>query len=227
MNSLIAAAVLFIGIHLLVSGTALRGALVSRLGEMPYRGLFSLLSFGALAWLCISFPRAEGEAVPLWNLGVTGQWIAILLVLIAAIFVVTGLTTPNPTSVGQERILQAADSVRGILHITRHPFLIGVSLWAIAHILTNGNLAALIFFGAFLIVAAFGPSSIDAKRRSAAHWGRFAGATSIVPFGAIMAGRNRLVLSELLTWRMAAAVAAFVIFAVLHPLIFSVPALPL
>lgn len=78
--------------------------------------------------------------------------------------------------------------------MTRHPFLTGVGLRALLHLIGDGDLASLVFFGALAIVALAGTVSIDAKRRRAAGaaWERFAAETSIIPFAVIAAGRNRL-----------------------------------
>ena len=80
----------------------------------------------------------------------------------------------------------------------------GVALWAFLHLVANGDLASILFFGAFLIVALAGAPSIDAKRRralGAARWDAFASQTSIVPFAAIARGRNRFVAGEFGLWR--------------------------
>jgi uncharacterized membrane protein len=77
--------------------------------------------------------------------------------------------------------------------------LMSFALWGLVHVLGNGDTAALVFFGAFLVTAVAGMPSIDAKlaRRHGEAWAGFAAKTSIVPFGAILGGRNRLVLSEI------------------------------
>jgi uncharacterized membrane protein len=61
-------------------------------------------------------------------------------------------------------------------------------------VLGNGDAASLLFFGAFLLTALAGMPSIDAKvaARDPEGWRHFAAATSILPFGAIASGRNRL-----------------------------------
>jgi uncharacterized membrane protein len=87
----------------------------------------------------------------------------------------------------------------GIVRITRHPFLIGVAIWALVHLIGNGDGASALFFGALALVALAGTVSIDAKRRRAQGqaWDAFAARTSIVPFAAIMSGRNTLQVGEL------------------------------
>ena len=99
--------------------------------------------------------------------GIPEWWkpIAIILMLPAFLLAVIGLTTPNPTSVGQEG--RVARSPEGIVRVTRHPFLIGVGLWAVLHLVANGDVASFIFFGAFAVTALAGTVSIDAKRRRA------------------------------------------------------------
>src|ERR1700738_5279716 len=54
---------------------------------------------------------------------------------------------------------------RGIVRVTRHPFLTGVGLWALVHLIGNGDVASLFFFATWAIVALAGTASIDAKRR--------------------------------------------------------------
>ena len=86
-----------------------------------------------------------------------------------------------------------------------------ISLWSILHLIANGDLASLIFFACFAVVAA-GMASIDAKRRrllGAAAWQPFAAQTSTMPFAAILAGRNQLRLNEIGTWRWIAAIVAY------------------
>src|SRR5499426_3217106 len=95
----------------------------------------------------------------------------------AALLVVIGLTTPNPTSVLQEGRL--GQPPQGIVRITRHPFLTGVGLWALVHLIGNGDLASLVFFATWAIVALAGTVSIDGKRRRllGAAWEPFAAQT--------------------------------------------------
>ena len=83
-------------------------------------------------------------------------------------------------------------ATRGIQRVTRHPMLWSFAIWAAVHIIGNGDTAALVFFGAFLVTALAGMPSIDAKMaaNNPDTWPGFAGASSILPFGAILAGRT-------------------------------------
>jgi uncharacterized membrane protein len=225
MTSLIAACALFFLIHSLISGTGLRGAIAGAIGEKAYRGLFALVSLGAIVWMAISFNavRAAGSAY-LWNLGPAGHGIAMLLVLFALVFVVIGVATKNPTAMQQEGLLAADDPARGIVRVTRHPFLVGVTLWATAHLIANGDLGAAIFFGTFLLVALVGMPNIDRKRarRDPEGWARFAAKTSRLPFLAIAQGRNTLNLGEIGWARILAGVVVYAAILALHGTIFGV-----
>src|SRR6267143_3721342 len=193
MLNLIAASTYFLLIHFGVSGTRLRDTLVARLGEGPYRGAFALASLVGLVWMIYGYRRAA--TVDLWGQLPGLRPLAFVLVFVAFLFVVIGLATPSPTLVGMEsKLAQGTDLARGIVRITRHPFLWGVALWALVHLIVNGDLASFILFGSLLLLGLGGTASIEAKRRRVfgADWNRFAQTTSNVPFAAILGGRNHL-----------------------------------
>lgn len=112
----------------------------------------------------------------------------------ACILVVAGLLTRSPTAVGGERVLRAGMVPPGIYTITRHPFLWGSGLWALAHLLANGDLAALIFFGGMATLSFAGMLAIDHKRVQAlgADWEALRRHSSRLPFHAALTGRVRL-----------------------------------
>lgn len=224
MTTLIAAAAFFVLLHLLVSGTALRGVLVGAMKEGPYMGLFSLASVGGIVWLSIAYGDARGLGPVYWDLGPGARHAGLLIMLLALLLVVPGLLTPNPTSVKQEGALDKPDAVKGMLRITRHPFLWGVSIWAAGHLLSNGDLPSVILFGSILALGVFGTVSIDAKRKKAlgAKWDAFAAQTSNIPFGAILTGRQKLSLGEIGLWRLALAVAIWAALLWAHPMLFGV-----
>ena len=207
MPSLILAALFFIGIHLGIAGTRLRDRAIAALGRRGYGAAFSLVSVAGLAWLILAYNRAPYLAS--WGMLVWWKPVAVALMLPATLLAVIGLASPNPTALAQEARL--AEPPTGILRVTRHPFLTGVGFWALVHLIGNGDLASLVFFAGFAVVALAGTVSIDAKRRrlSGAAWQGFAGQTSILPFAAIAAGRNRFRPGEIGLWRWAAALLAY------------------
>lgn len=229
MLNLVAASAFFVLIHLLISGTRVRDGLIARIGQGPYMGLFVVLSFAGLFWLGWAFGQARGSSANevYWTVGSASRHIQMLLQLLAVVLIVIGLTTPNPTSVRQEKTIERPDVVKGILRVTRHPFLWGVAIWALGHLVVNGDRASLILFGSLLVLALSGTSSIDAKRKRALGeaWDGFAAQTSNVPFAAIVAGRQQLMLGEIGVWRILAAIAVYLALVLGHPWIAGVPAL--
>src|SRR3989338_1979643 len=226
MASLFAAALFFDGIHFLISGTGLRGKLVGLAGEKAFQAIFSLMSVTGIIWLSRAY--GQSEYVQLWGQLPAVRLFALIVFLIAFFFVVPPLTSPNPTVVGGEALLTGKEPANGIQRITRHPFLWGVALWSLTHLVVNGDLASLIFLGAFLIVAVGGPFSIDRKRRKSSGdaWERFAALTSNVPFMAIIGGRNSLKIGELGWWRVVLALILYGLFLYFHQTLFSVSPLP-
>ena len=224
MLPLAAAALAFTAIHLGISGTTIRDRLTAAIGLNAYMLVFSIASVAAMAALAVTYRTAP--YLQLWQAPLWWRHVAIALMLPAFLLVVIGLTTPNPTAAGQEA--RAATPAAGIVRITRHPFLIGTALWAALHLAARGDLAATLFFGALLIVAAAGAPSIDAKRRRALGpaWDGFARQTSILPFAAILAGRNHLVVSELGWWRIAAGIVAYALMLGGHRHIIGVSPFP-
>src|SRR3974377_19790 len=125
MLNLIAACAYFLVIHFGVSGTTLRDALIARLGPGRYRGAFALASLVGLAWMISAFRHAP--TIPLWGVVRELRPAAYVLVFVAFLLAFIGVTTPSPTRVGMESTLTTGpDVARGIVRITRHPFLWGV-----------------------------------------------------------------------------------------------------
>ena len=208
MISLALAALFFIAIHLGVSGSRIRDTLVARLGLRGYMVVFSLGSVAGMIWLVSAYKAAD--YVPTWGMLEWWKPAMIVIMLPAFLLVVIGLTTPNPTAVAQEKLV--TDKPKGIVGITRHPFLVGSALWAFTHVVGNGDWASLLMFGSLLVVAAAGTLSIDAKRRRVlgdAAWDVFARRTSIIPFAAVLAGRSTVAWQELGWWRILAGVVAY------------------
>ena len=133
-----------------------------------------------------------------------------------------------PTSIGGENLLDDPHPVRGIATITRHPFLWGVALWGIAHIIANGDVASLILFGGFTVLALGGMAHIDYRRREGEHsgWGPVAMRTSAIPFLAAIEGRTKIDWAGIGVTRPLAGLAVYVVFLAAHGSLFGVPALP-
>ena len=138
MVSLIVAAVCFLGIHIFVSGTRLRDVIVGRIGERSYLAIFSLGSLGIIIWMSGAYGAAP--YLKLWSAGAASRHIAFALMLPAVFLVVTGLATRNPTATGGAPLLERERAAVGIMTVTRHPFMWGIVIWSLAHLLANGDI---------------------------------------------------------------------------------------
>jgi uncharacterized membrane protein len=224
LESLLAAQALFVGGHLLLSWPPVRGPLATRLGEAAFSAAYSLLMVAALVWVVAAYRAAP--FVPLWDLGVAGRVIPAAAMPFALILVVLGLTSRSVTAVGGERHWNAP--IRGIGTVTRHPFLWGAGLWALAHLAANGDAASLVLFGGMAVLAFLGMRAIDHKRalRLGERWTSIAAHTSIVPFGAALAGRTSIDWAGIGWVRPVVGIALYVALMHGHALLFGASALP-
>jgi uncharacterized membrane protein len=112
---------------------------------------------------------------------------------------VASLRPSNPTLAGADMLLGDLLPVIGITRVTRHPMLWAFVLWAAAHMLANGDVATLLLSGAILLTAANGMLSIDRKKRLrlGAAYADFEAKTSILPFAAVIEGRNEFKMREI------------------------------
>ncbi len=129
MILLIVGLALFVAVHLIPSVVSLRDALIARLGAGAYRAVFSLTALVGLVMVVWGFSRAPFEPVytaPSW-----GHQFAMFAVPVSLV------------------LLAAANMPTHIRAVLRHPMLLGVLLWALAHLLSNGDLRSIVLFGSF------------------------------------------------------------------------------
>src|SRR5258706_2686685 len=189
MTHLVVASLAFLATHY-VASTPLRDVLISVMGK-AYLALYSLIAFATLGWMIWAFYHAP--FVNLWY-AVALRPIPLVVMPFALVFAVCGIATPNPTAVGQERLLKSAEPARGILRITRHPLMWGFALWGLSHIVARGDLAAVIFFGTFAVLALSGAWLVD-RRKAATQgeaWKHFSAVAPKPPFPANLGGRHHL-----------------------------------
>jgi uncharacterized membrane protein len=189
MTLLIIGIVVFLGLHLLPTVSSLRAKLAGRLGENGYKALFSLFSIAGFVLLVHGFAKAP--VVQVWSPPSGTRWVAIVLMLPAFVFLV-------------------AAYVPGRIKATvKHPFLVAIKIWALAHLMANGDLASIILFGSFLAYAVF--DRITLKRREA---------TGLITVPATGLPRNDLIAVVL-------GVVLYVVFLVwLHSLLIGTAPLP-
>jgi uncharacterized membrane protein len=223
MTTLALAAAFWLAIHIGISGTALRRTLARSLGERGFAGVFSLLSIAALVLLIWAFRHADTQ--PLWALPAGYYWFLVALMLPAFLLFVASLGGANPTLTGQTL---GDAGPRGVTRITRHPMLCSFALWALVHVLGNGDLASLLFFGTFGVTALVGMPSIDAKiaARDPDAWASLSATTSITPFAAIAAGRNRFAPGEIPWWVWLAGIVVWAAMLHFHAQLIGVSPVP-
>lgn len=220
LNWLIVLSLLFPITHLVLSHRPLRGGLIKVMGEWPFRGLYSLISFATLGGAGYLFWHNMHTGPLLWELP---GWLQLIftgpLMLLALLLLLTSLATPSPAG-----MMPVAMEVRGVLRITRHPMNIGIGCFGLAHVMANGWLGDVTFFGSLAALGLLGPFHQD--RRKAAELGesfqQLQEQTSIIPFAAILAGRTKLVLSELKLPLVLIAVALFVVLLIFHGTLFGI-----
>jgi len=221
--SLVIAGIAFCGSHVLLSSTRLRGALRDQLGERGFIAVYSLTSLAIFAWFVAAY--ATAPTIVLWP---RQRWTALVPVSVmplATILLVAGYSTRNPTAVGMERSARADDPAPGILSVTRHPVMWAIGLWAVAHLIANGDLSSLLFFGTLATLALGGTVLIDRKKQLAlgSNWPRLAQVTSNLPFVALLAGRTKLRWREIGVLRVAAGLLLYAVLYLAHPIITGLP----
>jgi uncharacterized membrane protein len=139
--------VVFLGAHVFVTMRGHRAALIERLGRGPYMGLFSIVAVVGLVLIGYGFARYRAEGfIPLWYPPAWTRHIVVALMWPASIAVVAAYIPGN------------------IKRALKHPMLVGVKIWAFAHLCANGDLGGIIVFASVLAWAVF--DRITLKRRA-------------------------------------------------------------
>ncbi len=139
--------VVFLGAHVFVSMRNERAALISKIGRGPYLGLFALVSIVGIVLIGVGFARYRAAGlIPVWYPPAWTRQIVVAAMWPASIAVV------------------AAYIPGDIKRVLKHPMLVGVKIWALAHLCANGDLGGMILFGAVLAWAVY--DRITLKRRS-------------------------------------------------------------
>lgn len=212
----------FMGSHVIPSRPAVRSRLISLLGKRVYIVLYSSLSLAVLGFLIRA--AADAPYVEVWPFEEWQRLVPAMVVPLAFALGLLGLATPNPLSLSPSRA--AFDPARpGIVAITRHPVLVALALWSLAHMVPNGDLAHLILFGTFLVFSLAGMWAVDkrARRRLGdAVWADLASRYRWLQWPRGLSWLTpRLVLLAL------GGVALALLAAMLHEALIGVPALPL
>lgn len=223
----IAAFVVFLLSHAIPARPAVRAALVHRLGERGFLIGYSVSSLIVLTWLIVATNRAP--FVEVWPFEVWQMWAPNIALPLACQFAAFGIGAANPLSFGGDARKAFDPEHPGIAGIVRHPLLWAIGLWAGAHVVPNGDLAHVVLFGFFAVIALVGMAIIDRRKRrqlGAARWQALAARTSFWPGAALLAGRFRPRLSRFSLVRCGIGIAAWLTLLLLHPYVIGVSPLP-
>lgn len=175
---------LFGGSHMLLSSQRLRPRLVAALGERGFQGVYSLLAlaiFVPLVWIYLGHKHAGPHLFYLG--GLPGmRWLVYALMGTAFALLVAGTLRPSPASVAPGRPEPA-----GVLRVTRHPVLMALGLFGLAHLLAAAvNASELAFFAGFPIFTLLGARHQDARKLASGgeSFRRFHAGTVFLPFSA-------------------------------------------
>ena len=149
MAILVLGLVIFLGLHStrIVSESG-RERAISRIGEGPWKGVYSLISAIGFVLIVWGFARARYDAPQLWTLPAGARHITMLLMLVALILFASFLFKRSHIAV-----------------LTHHPMLWSVLLWSAGHLFANGSAADLVLFGAFFVWSAADLVSAYARDR--------------------------------------------------------------
>lgn len=141
--------VIFLGVHSVrIVAPAWRDARIAGAGEGTFKGVYSLLSAVGLVLVVWGYAKAWEAPVVLYDPPAWTRHLAALLMLFSFVSLAV--------------YMLPAGRLKPIL---KHPMLLAVKIWALAHLIANGDLASLVLFGAFLLWAA--ADRVAAKRRGA------------------------------------------------------------
>lgn len=194
MTLLVLGLIVFLGAHAFSMARQQRAVVVAKIGAGPYKGLYSLVSLIGIVLISIGYGQYRQTGyIPVWDPPVWTRHLALLLVWFAFV------------------CLAAAYLPGRIKRALKHPMLVGVKVWAMAHLLANGDLGSIILFGSFLAWAV--AARISVKRRDEA-----------VPHGAPLKPPSGFRNDALAIVIGTVAYIAFVVW--LHPALIGVPVLP-
>ncbi|MEY3445815.1 MAG: hypothetical protein RIR45_570 [Pseudomonadota bacterium] len=170
MSYLILGLAIFLGVHSVsVVGEDWRTGVRKRIGEMSYKGIYSVLSLIGLGLVVWGFGLARDMPSMVWMPPTGMRHAASLLTLISFVFLAAAYVPRN--------------SIKARFH---HPMVLGVKTWALAHLLANGSVAHLVLFGSFLVWAVV--LFISSRRRDRAQGAQYPAGTAVATGVTVLVG---------------------------------------
>lgn len=215
----------FVGAHFLMSHP-LRGPLQRLVGGKAFPGVYALTVGIGLAWMVFAHSRAP--YVALWGDPIWARHLLLLIMIPATLLVVIGNGTPSPGTAGAEKKPIDYSEGLGIHAIVRHPGLWGFGLWALGHMLANGDAATVILTAGIATLAFGGMAGIDARKSRSfpESYPAFIAHTSNIPFAAMLDGRTHFNFARIGLRRLAIAIVVYFVLLFGHRWFIGLSALP-
>jgi uncharacterized membrane protein len=150
MALLVLGIVIFLGMHLVrVVAPGVRTSFIERNGKSAWMGIYAVISLVGLGLIIYGFGEARAVTGMLYNPPVVLKHISLLLMLLAFICLAAGFLPAGRIAVA-----------------VKHPQILSIKIWALAHLLANGETSSVLLFGSFLAWAVV--MRISMKRRQRA-----------------------------------------------------------
>jgi uncharacterized membrane protein len=152
MASLILGLILFLGAHSIrMVADAWRTQAIASWGEKPFKGVYTLIALLGFYAMVTGYAEARLQTVALWTPPIATRHVSVLLMLFASVLMAAAYVPRNHLKMRMG-----------------HPMVLSVKVWALAHLLANGNLADVVLFGSFLVWSVFNFKAARARDRAAA-----------------------------------------------------------
>jgi len=215
----------FFGVlHIGLTTAAVRGWLVSRLGELWFRLLYSIIALATFSFVIVYYAQHRHEGVPGLALGSVG---AVRPILIAVIVLSIAMMVGSFATYSDSPYAMLGEGgfppPRGLERVSRHPFFAGLVMFSIAHALLATHLVGTAFTAGIGAVALIGMAHQDRKlkARYGAAFDQYLETTSAVPFAAILVGRQRLQWREVSGFYLGAGIALAITLRAVHSSLFA------
>lgn len=159
----IAAFVVFFLSHSIPTRPKIKSRLVAKTGALGFALLYSALSIAILTWIIIAAGRAP--FVELWAWAPWQNHVPLTGMLLATLILTLAFGQPNPLSFGGWNNARFDPEDCGLIGWVRHPLLLALLIWSLAHLVPNGNLAHVIVFGLFAGFSLLGMRIIDKRSK--------------------------------------------------------------
>ncbi len=219
LATLILMSFLFAATHIGMSHDPYRARLVEKLGEKGFQGVYSIVSLVTFIPAVSIFANNPKAGPVLWTTPLWLYPVVYLLMLLAFLLLVLSMRDRSPAM-----MIGGKMKAEGVLRVTRHPMNMAIACFALAHMIANGSLGDLAFFGSIFVVGFFGSYHQDQRkaREKGEPYAAFQQETSVLPFAAIVRGKTRLEAGEMRLPFVIIAVLAFVAAILVHEDLFGI-----